>query len=189
MDKLVLAYEAKPWRITQEWGVHRPDLYKQFGFEDHNGTDIAPGNNSEVRAPLDFVVTQVLWQPNGGGNVIGILSQNEYTHPDGKPANVQIDYMHNSKITLKAGDKGSKGDLLCLAGSTGFSSGPHTHIRYKWVRRKLSRWIDVDRNAAQNTFDPTRYYNGDFAADISRLKLTISLLTQVINLYKRLRGV
>jgi len=34
MNKLVLAYEVKPWKINQKWGVYRPDVYSQFGFTD-----------------------------------------------------------------------------------------------------------------------------------------------------------
>lgn len=189
MQKLSIPYEVKPWRVTQPWGVHRPDIYEQFGFTDHNGTDVAHGNGSEIRAPFDFEVQQVLWQPNGGGHVIGIISREEYEHPDGKPANVQVDYMHNAQNLLQPGDTGTTGDLVAIAGNTGFSTGPHTHIRYKWQRRKGSRWVDVDKNSAQNSFDPTNYYNGDYAEDIWRMKQQIGLLTKVLGLLKKLRGV
>jgi murein DD-endopeptidase MepM/ murein hydrolase activator NlpD len=184
MQKLTLPFEVKPFVINQEYGVYRPDIYKQFGFTCHNGIDVRLGNRKEVRAPFDFVVTQVLWQPNGGGHVVGIMSLDEFKHPDGDRANVQIDFMHLERVLLKAGDRGVVGDLVAIADNTGFSTGPHTHIRYKWQRRRGSRWVDVDKNDAQNSFDPKPYRTGDFAEDFA----VLSLLQQVLALLLKLRG-
>jgi len=40
MSKLELFYPAKPYKITQAFGINNPS-YLQFGFSQHNGIDIA----------------------------------------------------------------------------------------------------------------------------------------------------
>lgn len=166
--KLILPYEVRPYRVTQAWGVSRPDVYAQFGFKQHNGVDVAHGERSEVRAPFDFEVQKILWQPNGGGHVVGIVSQDTFEGPGGKECYIQVDFMHNARIVLPVGYKGSAGEVVCIAGNTGFSTGPHTHIRHKWMIQKGARLVDAEKNGAQNTFDPEPYRNGMFAADLIR---------------------
>lgn len=171
--RLVLPYEVRPYVINQRWGVLHLDargknIYEQFGFKLHNGIDVAPGVRNEVRAPFDFEVQQILWQPNGGGHVVGIISQEKFLGPNGKECYVQIDFMHNASIKVPVGHSGKAGEVVCIAGNTGFSTGPHTHIRYKWMKKQGSRLVDAERNDAQNSFDPEPYQNGTFAADLEQ---------------------
>lgn len=155
--KLELVYETQPWKITQKWGVHDPATYSRFGFTDHNGIDIAHGYNSRIRAPFDYHIIGTQWQPNGGGMVLSIRSKDEY---EGKGF-VRLDYLHLAKYIKTSGD-GSTGDLLCLAGNTGYSTGPHTHIKATWIDENLK---ELDKNKADNTFDQLPYYNGLYAVD------------------------
>lgn len=165
-----LYYPAQPHLVTQKYGVRPIDpatgksIYAPFDFEDHNGIDIAHGHNSRLRAPFPWTFHRTLWQPNGGGIVLTILSTDQYMAPDGKPAYVMLDFMHLSKV-LKTGGSGAIGDLLCLAGNTGFSTGPHTHLQFRWVRRKGAKWVDVEKNDANNSFDPTPFWTGIHAVD------------------------
>lgn len=162
---LRFAYEAKPFTITQPWGVYAPSLYSQYGFTNHNGLDIAHGINRRLRAPFDYHVWRTLWQPNGGGNVLSILSTNEYESPHGL-AYVLIDYLHLDKY-LKTQGAGSTGDLLALAGSSGVVYGAHTHIQHRWVRRSGDKLIYLDKNSANGSFDPTEFYTGKYAVDFA----------------------
>lgn len=155
--KLELAYEAQPWKITQPWGVHDPATYHRFGFDDHNGIDIVHGHNSRIRAPFDYHIIGTLWQPNGGGMVLSIRSKYEY---EGKGF-VRLDYLHLAKYMKTSGD-GKTGDLLCIAGNTGYSTGPHTHIKATWVTETLK---ELDKNKADNTFDQLPFYTGKYAVD------------------------
>jgi len=164
--KLILPYEVQPYSVNQVWGVHRPDIYKQFGFTNHNGVDIAPGDRNEVRAPFDYEVQKIIWQPTGGGLVLSIISQVEYEGPDSKPCKVQIGFMHLESTKVRVGDKGKAGELVAISDNTGYSTGPHTHIRHKWMRLRGSRLVDAEKNNAQNTFDPEPYRDGTFAADL-----------------------
>lgn len=155
--KLELAYEAQPFHVTQEWGIHDPATYSRFGFTDHNGIDIAHGYNSRIRAPFDYHIIGTLWQPNGGGMVLSIRSKDEYENK----GYVRLDYLHLSKYVKTSGD-GKTGDLLCIAGNTGYSTGPHTHIKATWVDEHLQ---ELDTNKADNTFNQLPYYTGKYAVD------------------------
>lgn len=157
--KLELYYETQPWKVTQPWGIHDPATYSRFGFSEHNGIDIAHGYNSRIRAPFEYHVIGTMWQPNGGGMVLSIRSKNEY---EGKGF-VRLDYLHLAKYIKTSGD-GNTGDLLCIAGNTGYSTGPHTHIKATWVNEALQ---ELDKNNADNTFNQLPYYNGKYAVDFA----------------------
>lgn len=165
-SRLALCYEAQPWVVTQKWGV-KDRAYERFGFTHHNGTDIKHGYNSRLRAPFSYAVVGTMYQAEGGGNVLSIVSEGQFEAPDGQPAHVRIDYLHLSRY-LKVQGSGGTGDLLCLAGNTGYSTGPHTHIQHRWVRRIKGRWVDVEKNDANNSFDPTPFYTGEFAVDFAK---------------------
>lgn len=185
--RLDLYYEAKPFSVTQVWGVHRPDVYKQFGFTDHNGIDFIPGWNSRLRAPLNATVTKIGWQPKGAGKYITLLSDEAWEFDDGVTARVLIDYMHLQRTLVDVGTKLEAGDLYSIADNTGFSTGPHTHAQY---RRVNDRGMNLDTNAANNSFDPTPYRNGLHAVDaksvLSNLKTQVAVLQKIIGLISKL---
>lgn len=166
MNKLVLYKEAQPFVVNQKWGVPG-SLYAQFGFSRHNGLDIAHGYNSRLRAPFPFQVYRTLWQPEGGGLVLSIVSTNKYDFDDGISCHVLIDYLHLARY-IKTQGQGGTGELIAIAGNTGFSTGPHTHIQPRRVRKSGSNWVDIDRNDANNSFDPLPYYTAGFAVDYKK---------------------
>lgn len=163
MSRLSLYYECQPFKINQKWGI-KDLLYEQFGFSRHNGLDIAHGYNSRLRAPFPFQVYRTLWQPNGGGKVLSIVSLEKYDFPDGKKYHVLMDYMHLDKY-VKTQGQGMTGDLIAIAGNTGLSTGPHTHIQARRVKKSGSSWVDLDKNDANGSFDQLPYYNGLYAVN------------------------
>lgn len=165
--KLELCFPTKPYKINQVWGV-RDDFYKQFGFSQHNGVDIR--NFGKLFAELDCEYYRTLWQPNGGGLTLGVLSTNTYQFPDGKEARVLIDYLHLSKIILQPGKKAGVGDLIAVPGNTGVTTGPHCHIQYRRVKVKDGKVVELDKNQANNSFDPEPYRNGWFSVDFKDIK-------------------
>lgn len=165
---LELYYESKPFVLTQKWGVYDPKTYRKYGYDRHSGIDIQHGINGRIRAPFDYEIYRTLWQPSGGGRVLSIISKNEYQAPDGQQAHVLVDYLHLSAYKQTEGE-GKCGALICIAGNTGVTTGPHVHISYRWVREIDGDWKDVEKNEANNTFDPMPFYNGKYAADLSTL--------------------
>jgi murein DD-endopeptidase MepM/ murein hydrolase activator NlpD len=84
----------------------------------HKGIDVANGTGTPIYASADGVIEKAGWNRGGYGNVVDIR------HNDGSMTR----YGHNSKILVQAGQPVRQGDTIALMGSTGFSTGPHTHF-------------------------------------------------------------
>ncbi|MGI2908267.1 peptidoglycan DD-metalloendopeptidase family protein [Tolypothrix sp. VBCCA 56010] len=84
----------------------------------HKGIDVANGTGTPIYASADGVIEKAGWNRGGYGNVVDIR------HNDGSMTR----YGHNSKILVQAGQQVHQGDTIALMGSTGFSTGPHSHF-------------------------------------------------------------
>ncbi len=84
----------------------------------HKGIDVANGTGTPIYASADGVIEKAGWNSGGYGNVVDIR------HNDGSMTR----YGHNSKILVQAGQPVHQGDTIALMGSTGFSTGPHSHF-------------------------------------------------------------
>ncbi|WP_318780322.1 peptidoglycan DD-metalloendopeptidase family protein [Atlanticothrix silvestris] len=84
----------------------------------HKGIDVANATGTPVQASADGVVEKAGWNKGGYGNLV------EIRHQDGSMTR----YAHNSKILVRAGQQVSQGEIIAKMGSTGFSTGPHTHF-------------------------------------------------------------
>lgn len=166
-------YPSDTWVVTQAWGVSRPEIYSQFGFTRHNGTDVLLAPNKLIRAPFDGKVVKIGYQPNGGGIYFGIMSNDTFTFPDGVTCNVLWDCLHLDHTLCVEGASYLVGDILAVADNTGLSTGPHTHhqVRREYLTR--GTWQDVDKNDANNTFDPTPYFRG-YAKDYASIRTGIA---------------
>lgn len=82
----------------------------------HKGVDIAAREGDPVLAAADGVVTFAGWD-NYFGNKVVITHGAKFTTM----------YGHNAKILVKEGQSVKQGQVICLVGSTGRSSGPHLH--------------------------------------------------------------
>jgi len=187
--KLSLSYEVKPFKINQQWGVSNPSVYSRFGFTEHNGTDVALGNDSLVYAPAKGTIIKSSNHPTGGGIFIGFLLDDLYTFDDGVTCHVLVDYLHLEKVIALVGTSYEVGSVLAKADNTGFSTGPHTHIQYRRGEWNGNVFIQRDRNEANNSFDPTPFYNGYFAKDselvVNILGKIIETLTKMIASFKK----
>ncbi|MGI8500582.1 MAG: peptidoglycan DD-metalloendopeptidase family protein [Hassallia sp.] len=84
----------------------------------HRGIDVANGTGTPIYASADGVIEKAGWNKGGYGNVVDIR------HNDGSMTR----YGHNSKILVQAGQPVHQGDIIAEMGSTGFSTGPHSHF-------------------------------------------------------------
>ena len=120
--------------ITSQFGyrIHPISGVKKY----HSGTDIGVDTGTPVKASNYGLVIYSGWY-SGFGNAV-ILS-----HADG----VYTLYGHNSKLLVSKGDKVEQGETIALAGSTGYSTGPHCHFSM-WINNELVNPLDyvIDNN-------------------------------------------
>lgn len=179
--KLDLFYPAKPYKITQSFGISNPS-YNQFGFSKHNGVDFAVDDDGIVRAMCDGEVYEVGFN-NGAGNFVRYKTG--LVEAEGRTGIVAFMYMHASKCLVVRGQKVKAGDPLIIAGNTGFSTGPHTHISAYFIN-SLDEKINVGNPESDYCFDFSKYYNGyysDFAPQV------LMILNNIIALLKKRLGV
>jgi murein DD-endopeptidase MepM/ murein hydrolase activator NlpD len=84
----------------------------------HRGIDVANSTGTPIYASAPGVIEKAGWNNGGYGNLVDIR------HPDGSLTR----YGHNSKVLVRAGQQVQQGETIALMGSTGFSTGPHTHF-------------------------------------------------------------
>lgn len=121
------------YRISSPFG-NRADPFNgrpQF----HSGIDIPAPSGRPVVAAEGGVVTYATWMGSYGQLVV-------ISHGN----NLSTAYAHNSKILVQKGQKVSKGQTIALIGTTGYSTGPHSHFEVRvggkptnpvnWVGRK-----------------------------------------------------
>jgi hypothetical protein len=72
---------------------------------------------------------------------------------------------HNSGVSMNRVYK--IGEVIGLGGNTGYSTGPHTHLRLRRLKLVGARYMQIDTNEAQNSIDPIPYFTGQYAADIA----------------------
>lgn len=84
----------------------------------HRGIDVANSVGTPIYAAAPGVVEKSGWNSGGYGYLVDIR------HPDGSMTR----YGHNSRLLVQQGQQVQQGDTIALMGSTGFSTGPHTHF-------------------------------------------------------------
>lgn len=84
----------------------------------HRGIDIAAPVGTPIVAAAPGKVVTAGWNDGGYGNLV------EVQHADGS---VTL-YAHNSRILVRVGQQVRQGQQIAEMGSTGFSTGPHSHF-------------------------------------------------------------
>lgn len=87
----------------------------------HRGIDIAAPVGTPVIASASGVVISAGWNDGGFGNLV------EIRHPDGTVTR----YAHNQTVSTRIGAVVNQGELIAHMGSTGRSTGPHTHFEIR----------------------------------------------------------
>lgn len=84
----------------------------------HKGIDIAAPVGTPIVAAAPGKVVTAGWNDGGYGNLV------EVEHADGS---VTL-YAHNNRILVRVGQQVRQGQQIAEMGSTGFSTGPHSHF-------------------------------------------------------------
>lgn len=104
--------------MLQEFGFYKGMTMN--GTNRHYGLDFGMPTGTSVKAVTAGTITDASWSPYGGGNQV------ELKEPNGKWFQW---WMHNSKLSVKKGDKVNPGDELAKSGNTGSSNAPHVHFQ------------------------------------------------------------
>jgi len=193
--------------VTQFFGEN-PALYAEFDMDGHNGIDLVRPWGEHLYATEAGIVISVKENPHGYGKNVRILGNEK----DENGYQNQIVYGHNSQNLVKVGDKVFAGQMIALMGNTGFTvsgstpywnSNPYagTHVHFGIRKAKLDgagysyegsdikmKVIDYN-NGYKGSIDPLPYLQQvENQTDRAKMLTIISLLNQVINLYKKLLG-
>lgn len=91
--------------------------------EYHGGLDLVALDDKNVYAIADGTVDAAPYEPNGFGYYVRQLL------PDGR--RIYYGHMAKGSVAVKKGDRIKKGDKLGTMGSTGRSTGAHTHLEIR----------------------------------------------------------
>jgi murein DD-endopeptidase MepM/ murein hydrolase activator NlpD len=103
-----------PGNITSTYGKRENPI--RGGYDFHSGVDISIGSGTPVKATADGVVIFSGWS-GGSGNLIALEHGFGYS----------TFYAHNKSNAVKVGQYVKRGDVIAYSGSTGSSTGPHSH--------------------------------------------------------------
>ena len=84
----------------------------------HQGIDIAAGVGMPIFASAPGIVVKAGWNSGGYGNLV------EIQHSNGSLTR----YAHNQRVLVRVGQQVGQGQQIAQMGSTGRSSGPHSHF-------------------------------------------------------------
>jgi murein DD-endopeptidase MepM/ murein hydrolase activator NlpD len=84
----------------------------------HKGIDIAAPIGTPVVASAPGVIVTAGWNSGGYGNLV------EIQHPDGSLTL----YAHNNRVLVRRGQEVTQGQQIAEMGTTGYSTGPHSHF-------------------------------------------------------------
>lgn len=101
--------------VTSHYGTRIHPILRFARF--HDGMDIGAAWGSPVRAVADGTVIAAGWRGGYGRKV-------SLSHADG----VETGYAHLSQWLVEPGTRVTRGQVIGLVGSSGFSTGPHLHF-------------------------------------------------------------
>jgi len=112
-------------KVTSKYGMRFHPIYHKSMV--HNGIDLSVPIGTKVYAMLDGVIKRIGYDKRSGNFVI--IDHGDFT----------VSYCHLSKVLVKVGEQVKAGQITCLVGSTGCSTGSHLHYG---VRDKNGKWCN-----------------------------------------------
>ncbi|MGD1861423.1 MAG: peptidoglycan DD-metalloendopeptidase family protein [Leptolyngbyaceae cyanobacterium] len=134
---------AKPLKrdleVSSEFGLRR-NPFGGFRYEMHSGIDFRGPMGTPIYATANGVVVKA---EHSGGYGKHVVIDHGYSY--------ETLYAHLSDITVQAGDRIDRGDLIGELGSTGRSSGPHLHYEVHRNGRPVNPryYLDIEDIASQ----------------------------------------
>ena len=116
--KAFLKSPLKFANVTSRFGMRRHPVLQYA--KAHNGVDYGTPIGTPVWAVSDGTVVQAGWA-GAAGNMVVIRHANGF----------ETQYMHLSRINVRAGSRVSQKQVVALSGNTGRSTGPHLHFGMK----------------------------------------------------------
>jgi murein DD-endopeptidase MepM/ murein hydrolase activator NlpD len=114
------------WQVSLDWPA-QGTVTSPFGRDGnrwHPGLDIGILQSLDVRAAADGVVTLAGYMPgyDGYGAIVAVQLQDGYSTL----------YAHLSQPLVRRGEHVSTGQLLGIAGCTGWCTGTHLHFELRY---------------------------------------------------------
>ncbi|MXP10675.1 M23 family metallopeptidase [Pseudoblastomonas halimionae] len=119
-------------RLTSSYGMRNHPIFKKRRA--HTGIDLAAPTGTPIYATADGIVESA--SRRGG---YGLMVQLDHG------GDLETRYAHMSRMSVAAGERVTKGQLIGYVGSTGNSTGPHLHYEVR---------------VANAPVDPTPYMTG-----------------------------
>ena len=137
--------------ITQIFGS-RPNVYKQFGLDGHNGLDLRAIEGVPVFAGFEGKVQ--VKNDGEAGYGLHVKLRSSYRAKE-------MVYGHLSKVFIKDTEEVHMGDLIGQTGNTGFSTAPHLHTGLRFIVPRsgdVFGWevLDYD-NGYKGWVDPSQF--------------------------------
>lgn len=136
--------------------LQKGNLWKS-GF--HQGIDLVGITNKSVYAICPGIVERAGWDPGGFGNYVRIKE-------DGTENRIYL--AHLAKINVRVGQRVTYTTIVGIMGSTGNSTGPHTHVE---IREFRNGQIVRRLNPAEYMGIPNKkgiYNSRDYAIDTTK---------------------
>ena len=113
-------------RISGYYGMRIHPIYKTRRM--HDGIDFTAPTGTNIYSAGAGVIEKVKFQRSGYGNTVVVNHGFGY----------KTLYAHCSKITVKVGQKVTRGTVIALIGNTGLSTGPHLHFEVQKKGKKIN---------------------------------------------------
>lgn len=130
------AYWPLPIEIVSEWPGDRGGWW-------HYGTDFAVPENTPLVAAFDG---EVVFAGGDGasGQINGVWANGEGLTVDIlRSDGLRVRYGHMNRIDVVVGEVVKAGDGIGLSGNTGFTTGPHCHVEFRWDSAwSGGAWVD-----------------------------------------------
>jgi murein DD-endopeptidase MepM/ murein hydrolase activator NlpD len=194
MSKFELYYPVSPAIINQPFG-NVMAVYTAMGIKGHNGLDMIASHGQPIYAAHDG---NAYWENDGSAGQGVVICSNDTFDYNGGQSKMKTIYWHMCDPIKEPKFKSpiygdvivpvKRGDLIGYADNTGISTGDHLHFGLKpgLPGEPDAQFINSEpSNGYNGAIDPTPYFNGKFAHELSAKPLT-SIETAIFMLIKGL---